>query len=205
MSDNAGLNRTLEQLSTEIAERSAKLLDFEERWRDKQSFLESKGYMLRPRYRPGWTPSWRNKPLVDPRNREDAIIPPVSTDNDWSFVSQTQHRFQPILNLMDARRLSDNQLICIKRVLTASHEISIACHLSRDEVRSDPRNHSVPILDTFQDDEDDRISYLVMPFLRPMDNPPFEVVQDVADFVDQILEVRYSETTPPAALTVSRA
>ena len=27
-------------------------------WRDRQPFLESKGYMLRPRLRPGWTPSW---------------------------------------------------------------------------------------------------------------------------------------------------
>ena len=27
-------------------------------WRDRQPFLESKGYMLRPRLRPGWTASW---------------------------------------------------------------------------------------------------------------------------------------------------
>jgi hypothetical protein len=30
----------------------------ETKWRDRQPFLESKGYMLRPRLRPGWTPSW---------------------------------------------------------------------------------------------------------------------------------------------------
>lgn len=30
----------------------------EVKWRDRQPFLESKGYMLRPRLRPGWTPSW---------------------------------------------------------------------------------------------------------------------------------------------------
>ena len=34
------------------------LSSFEVKWRDRQSFLESKGYMLRPRLRPGWTPSW---------------------------------------------------------------------------------------------------------------------------------------------------
>lgn len=28
-------------------------------WRDHQKWLEEQGYMLRPRYRPGWTPSWR--------------------------------------------------------------------------------------------------------------------------------------------------
>ena len=30
----------------------------EVKWRDRQPFLESKGYMLRPRLRPGWAPSW---------------------------------------------------------------------------------------------------------------------------------------------------
>ena len=27
-------------------------------WRDHQIWLAERGYMLRPRYRPGWTPSW---------------------------------------------------------------------------------------------------------------------------------------------------
>ena len=53
----------------------------------------------------------------------------------------------------------------------------------------DPANHSVPIIDTFED-IDKSISYLVMPFLRLTDNPPFEVVEEVLDFADQILEVR---------------
>jgi hypothetical protein len=54
----------------------------------------------------------------------------------------------------------------------------------------DPANHSVPILDTFEDSVNKSISYLVMPFLRLADNPPFEVVEEVVDFADQILEVR---------------
>jgi hypothetical protein len=34
-------------------------LDFSEIWwRDHQEWLDGRGYMLRPRYRPGWTPSW---------------------------------------------------------------------------------------------------------------------------------------------------
>ena len=51
-------------------------------------------------------------------------------------------------------------------------------------------NHSVPVLDTFEDLVDKSISYLVMPFLRLTDDPPFEVVEEVLDFADQILEVR---------------
>ena len=46
-------------------------------WRDRQPFLESKGYMLRPRFRPGWTPSWltTGKPR---RYCEDSSRLPVS-------------------------------------------------------------------------------------------------------------------------------
>jgi hypothetical protein len=54
----------------------------------------------------------------------------------------------------------------------------------------DPASHSVPILDTFEDSVNKSISYLVMPFLRLTDDPPFDIVDDVLDFVDQILEVR---------------
>ena len=54
----------------------------------------------------------------------------------------------------------------------------------------DPANHSVPILDTFVDSVDESISYLVMPFLRLSDDPVFGVVEEVVDFVDQVLEVR---------------
>lgn len=28
-------------------------------WAERQEALEAVGYMLRPRYRPGWIPSWR--------------------------------------------------------------------------------------------------------------------------------------------------
>lgn len=37
---------------------SLKLEPHEEWWRDHYEWLKSKGYELRPRYRPGWTPSW---------------------------------------------------------------------------------------------------------------------------------------------------
>jgi hypothetical protein len=53
----------------------------------------------------------------------------------------------------------------------------------------DPKNHSVPILDTFVDYADESISYIVMPFLRLSENPPFETVWEVVDFADQVLEV----------------
>ena len=75
----------------------------------------------------------------------------------------------------------------IKEVRTGDLESSIALMFSAID---DPANHSVPILDTFEDSVNKSISYLVMPFLRLTDSPPFAVVEEVLDFVDQILEVR---------------
>ena len=75
----------------------------------------------------------------------------------------------------------------VKEVKTGDLESSIALKLGAID---DPANHSVPILDTFEDSVNKSISYLVMPFLRLTDNPYFEVVEEVLDFADQILEVR---------------
>ena len=35
------------------------LLEYEVWWRDLQPWLQQKGYMLRPRFRPNWIPSWK--------------------------------------------------------------------------------------------------------------------------------------------------
>jgi hypothetical protein len=54
-----------------------KLLSYEVKWRNRQLFLESKGYMLRPRLRPGWTPSWLSTGQ-DYESCEDSARLPVS-------------------------------------------------------------------------------------------------------------------------------
>ncbi|KAJ3554130.1 hypothetical protein NM688_g3268 [Phlebia brevispora] len=145
------------------------LLDIERRWVEKQPFLESKGYMLRDRLRPGWKPSWETtgKSTLD---SEDAIVLPARP------------------HLVDAVRMSDKTLVYIKRVGTNDQESRIAMMLSAPKLRKDKRNHCVPIWDMFEDDVDSAISYIVMPFLKLMDEPPFYSVGEVIDFVDQILE-----------------
>ena len=60
---------------------------------------------------------------------------------------------------------------------------------STKELKADPRNHSVPIIEVIDDPEDDTKSYMVMPLLRAADSPPFEAIKEIIDFVDQILEV----------------
>ena len=78
----------------------------------------------------------------------------------------------------------------IKRVETESAEEQIALLFSRDGVRDNPRNHCVPVLDVFQDDEDPDLSYMVMPFLHPiMHLPQCEFIADAMAVIDQLLEV----------------
>lgn len=54
----------------------SRLFPLEIAWRDRQLFLQSHGYMLRPRLRPDWTPSWRanNTAVI---GSEDSIALPV--------------------------------------------------------------------------------------------------------------------------------
>jgi hypothetical protein len=88
--------------------------------------------------------------------------------------------------LVDATRISDGKLVYIKQVETNDQESRIALMLSSYQ---DPTNHSVPILDIFADTKDDSISYIVMPLLRLVDEPPFYVIEEILNFANQILEV----------------
>ena len=48
----------------------------EQSWTEKQYFLEKKGYLLRPRYRPDWVPSWQETRGAV-HTAEDALMLPV--------------------------------------------------------------------------------------------------------------------------------
>lgn len=49
------------------------LLTGEESWVARFDFLKSRGYLLRPRYRPGWVHSWKDKKGVFYLAFEDSI------------------------------------------------------------------------------------------------------------------------------------
>lgn len=163
------------------------LSDHEVAWRDRQIFLQSRGYMLRPRLRPGWHPSWIS-PRKDFTECEDSILLPVCFWNALD-VADHAHLQQGRVHLVDATRISDGTPVYIKRVKTGDNESSIAVHLDQESLRQNPRNHSIPVFDLFGDSEDPTISYMVMPFLSTADVPPFETVGEVVDFCEQLLEV----------------
>ncbi|KAI0334855.1 hypothetical protein GY45DRAFT_1242123 [Cubamyces sp. BRFM 1775] len=148
----------------------ARLNEQEIQWRERQEFLQSRGYLLRPRYHRDWVPSWRGK-------SPDAVI---DAEDGFQLPFRT--------NVIDATRESDGALVYLKRVRTNSLELQILSYLSSDELRQDPRNHCVPLLDVLPDPIDLNMSIMVMPFLRYIDYPPFETVEDVFGCLDQVLE-----------------
>ena len=54
---------TLENVQRRTREGRYKLTEFEKWWSDRYNFLESRGYRLRSRFRPGWTPQWLGTPI----------------------------------------------------------------------------------------------------------------------------------------------
>ena len=85
-------------------------------------------------------------------------------------------------------------MVCIKEVKTDGKEHHIAQLLMQEDWINDPRNHCVPIFKIFQDHNNPQVSYIVMPFLRPADDPQFDTVKEIIDYVDQSLEVRTGGT-----------
>ncbi|KAJ3004551.1 hypothetical protein NUW54_g4764 [Trametes sanguinea] len=167
----------------------AVLSEEEQKWRDRYELLETHGYRLRARLRPGWVPSWKGKPRDALLDSEDWWVPPVS---------HSLHIFETAVliwipmklrsKVMDATRVSDEALVYMKSIRTDSEELRILTYFSSDELRRDPRNHCVPLLDVFEDSVDADMSIIVMPFLRYINNPSFELVDDVLEMLDQVLE-----------------
>lgn len=83
----------------------------------------------------------------------------------------------------------DGKLVLIKRICRNGEESRINEMLNTPELGQDPRNPCPPVIQIFDDPEDNDISYLVMPLLRNANSPPFQYVKEIVDFVDQALEV----------------
>ncbi|KAG8894693.1 hypothetical protein FRC00_008581 [Tulasnella sp. 408] len=145
------------------------LLMSEEPWVARFDFLKSRGYLLRPRYRPGWVHSWKDKKDIFNFTCEDGIV-----------------IFRP--HLLDASRISDNKTVCLKHVPKSSPEIDIGKYLSTKELQNDPRNHALPLIDVLEDPSDPDHAILVLPLVRRIDIPEPASVRESVDLVEQTLE-----------------
>ena len=91
---------------------------------------------------------------------------------------------------IDARRLADNRLVYLKRLPKGSTEVQIAKFFSAGERARDARNHCAPVLDYFEDERLAEYGILVTPLFRHFDDPEFDSIDEVLEFMGQTLEVR---------------
>ncbi|KII92693.1 hypothetical protein PLICRDRAFT_37482 [Plicaturopsis crispa FD-325 SS-3] len=139
-------------------------------WVKHYTWLESRGYRLRPRYAPDWVPSWwGTDELAD-----------LFEDGKTIFTGR----------ICDATRISDSSFVILKKISISSHlyEVDIGRFLSSEPLASDPANHCVQLIEVLQVPDDDDLVLLVMPLLRYCDNPRFDTFGETIDFLQQIIE-----------------
>ena len=93
---------------------------------------------------------------------------------------------------MDATRISDGRPVVMKLLLDngeRNYEREILEFLCSPHLRSDPRNHTVELLDVFKLPNSGNI-VIVMPMLRWFNSPEFQTVGEAVEFLRQIFEAR---------------
>ncbi|KAJ6625325.1 kinase-like domain-containing protein [Mycena sp. CBHHK59/15] len=146
------------------------LRSFEVFWRDLSPWLQQCGYTLRPRFRPGWVPSWKRSGQIGAL-AEDA---------------HCLHRSQ----IIDAVRLADGLPVVLKRISKEEHplEEEISSFLSSKPLGMDPKNHCLPMLDILQVPDNPDTQIFVMKLMRKYDEPRFDTLGEAVDFFRQIFE-----------------
>ncbi|KAF5366368.1 hypothetical protein D9757_008693 [Collybiopsis confluens] len=147
------------------------LQDYEIFWHRHFDWLKDRGYLLRPRYRPGWVASW------------------LGTDGWPSEFEDNQFR-ATMAYLMDAIRIADGKPVMLRRAdPPPSHELEIVQQLL--SLQPEPQNHCNPIYEILtipEASEDGRNHVIVMSFQIPWSKPDFKTVGEVVDFCSQVFE-----------------
>lgn len=146
----------------------------EERWVSYQPYLFSKGYQLRPRYRPDWVPSWKanGKNPYECEDRGDTLA----------------------IKILDAIRIEDNRQVTIKLLQPSpddrdgAEEVEILERFSSGEFKDSPQNHVVPCLDTFPIPDIPGGTFIITPLLSKYNHPEFWDLGEVHDFIEQMFE-----------------
>ena len=92
---------------------------------------------------------------------------------------------------MDATRRRDGKHVMLKKIYSdeGPHELIITQLFSSRELALDPRNHCVPLLDVIEIPKN-RQKLMVMPLLRPFNDPHLQTFGEFVAFFTQICEVR---------------
>ena len=91
---------------------------------------------------------------------------------------------------MDATHL-DGRQVMLKSIPVGKgqQELEIALTVSSPELKRHPYNHCVPLLDVLELPNTFDRKLMVMPFLRPFDDPSFRTYGEFVNFFTQICEV----------------
>ncbi|KAF9073652.1 kinase-like domain-containing protein [Rhodocollybia butyracea] len=143
-------------------------------WAEHCEWLKERGYLLRPRYRPGWEPSWQ-----------------VGKDTHWLFEDGQETEYSTEY-IMDAVRISDSLVVCLKHVsLSTRHDGSeerVAILFSNEQHNANPLNHCIRVLEVLQvpDNDDERI--IVTIWMRGIMSPSFRTIGEVLQFFKEMIE-----------------
>jgi hypothetical protein len=99
------------------------------------------------------------------------------------------HLFVQKENVIDATRTKDGVKVVLKCVHVESDEYRIALYLSSPKLLSDPRNRTVPIKDLISLPDNNEYVFLVMPYLRVFNTPPFHCCSEFVEAFRQFLQV----------------
>ncbi|CAE6508599.1 unnamed protein product [Rhizoctonia solani] len=169
--------QSLGEVLEDISDDRTQLTPAEQAWSSNQYYLESNGFILRPRLRQGWTPSWQEAG-DDPSNYEDSIR-----------ITE--------LGIADAIRASDGAQVVLKAVrsvpatiettLGRPDELGILRRLHAPPYTGHVCNHAVPLLGSMPMPCTTEGSIAVLPLLRVHDDPPFVSVGEAVEFMKQVL------------------
>ncbi|KAI0669458.1 kinase-like domain-containing protein [Trametes maxima] len=141
------------------------LLPSEISWRNRYVFLQKRGYSLRKRYHPEWKPSW------------------IGTNVAPDFCEDSIDVSRP--HVIDAERTSDGLRVAIKSVSNEGDELKLSQFISSI---GGAENHCAEALEVIRDPLNSNRSFLVMPYLRPYNDPELQTIGDVIMFVSQMLK-----------------
>ncbi|KAJ7092040.1 kinase-like domain-containing protein [Mycena belliarum] len=147
-------------------------------WRENYSWLKDCGYLLRPRYAPGWTAPWL-------------------TDKSKHMLDFEESARPTAADVMDATRVADGSYVALKRCNLAEPssfvgvlpESQIYQKFSSEPLASDPKNHCVRHIEILRVPEENSEELLiVMPFLYVWDDFSFATIGEAVDFFSQVFE-----------------
>ncbi|KAG7441336.1 uncharacterized protein BT62DRAFT_1080212 [Guyanagaster necrorhizus] len=141
-------------------------------WVNHQPFLASRGYMLRPRYHADWVPSWQS----NPRPKKFGVY---YEDQHIIHYSPVRLRLAYIVQLLGTIHLALADHRCDTYLGWLSSR-------SQAELKDNPRNHAIPLLDVIQF-PDENWALLVKAMFRYFASPNFHCVSEFIELFRQLL------------------